>query len=312
MSVTSQVSAPDSSADPAPSGTLRIAQIRGIRVYVHWSWAIVAIIQIQLRESESYSYAWSALEYVCLFAIVLLHEFGHAFACRSVGGKADRIVLWPLGGVAYVAPPQRQGAMLWSIAAGPLVNVALIPVLFIALRLAGGPDDDGLGKFLFRLSIINAGLLVFNLLPIYPLDGGQILRSVLWYFIGRARSLMAATVVGFFGAGAMAIAAIYLRSIWIGILAFFNFQRARSGFAHAKLLRTVEVAPRHAHAICSNCEEHPPILEMAGCPCGNVIDPFATAFACPRCSRQFAAATCPYCNVSSARAAWAASPRPPT
>ncbi len=70
-----------------------------------------------------------------LFLIVLIHEFGHQLACRSVGGKTSVIVLWPLGGVAYVAPPQRPGAQLWSIAAGPLVNVILFPILYALLWL---------------------------------------------------------------------------------------------------------------------------------------------------------------------------------
>ena len=69
------------------------------------------------------------LEYLALFLIVLMHEFGHALACRQVGGTANRIVLWPLGGVAYVNPPQRPGATLWSIVAGPLVNVVFLPIL---------------------------------------------------------------------------------------------------------------------------------------------------------------------------------------
>ena len=64
------------------------------------------------------------------------HEFGHALACRQVGGSANQIILWPLGGVAYVNPPQRPGATLWSIAAGPLVNVALLPVLGVAFLLS--------------------------------------------------------------------------------------------------------------------------------------------------------------------------------
>src|ERR1035438_6221634 len=74
---------------------------------------------------------WNVLEYLSLFAIVLTHEFGHQLSCRQVGGQTHDIVLWPLGGVAYVSPPQRPGAQLWSIAAGPLVNVVLVPVLFV-------------------------------------------------------------------------------------------------------------------------------------------------------------------------------------
>src|SRR5437879_5387777 len=117
----------------------------------------------------------------------MLHEFGHALACRQVGGRADQIVLWPLGGVAYVDPPQRPGPMLWSIAAGPLVNVVLFPILLGACFLAGAAGwaksfRDGY-VFLLMVAVINKWLLLFNLLPIYPLDGGQIFRSLLWFVI---------------------------------------------------------------------------------------------------------------------------------
>ncbi|HEY3789068.1 MAG TPA: hypothetical protein VGL71_09445, partial [Urbifossiella sp.] len=79
-------------------------------VYLHWSWFIVAAIFVEVGKEYFGSLAWSAAAYVLLFAIVLLHEFGHALACRSVGGEASRIVLWPLGGAAIVNPPPRAGA----------------------------------------------------------------------------------------------------------------------------------------------------------------------------------------------------------
>ena len=162
-----------------------------------------------MRSGEYRSPLWNAAEYLALFGIVTMHEFGHALACRSVGGRAERIVLWPLGGVAYVDPPQRPGATLWSIAAGPLVNVVLVPV-FVGLLLLGrslgwveaAPDAMALVR---AVAWINVGLLVFNLLPVYPLDGGQILRSLLWFVVGRARSLMAATVIGFVGVLALGL-----------------------------------------------------------------------------------------------------------
>src|SRR6185369_4704585 len=132
-----------------------------------------------------------------------MHEFGHSLACRSVGGQADQIVLWPLGGVAYVAPPPRPGATLWSIAAGPLVNVVLLPILTVLRVLSRSlgwaesmPDAHALLRAVW---LINLVLLLFNLLPIYPLDGGQILRSLLWFVLGRARSLLVATILGFVG-----------------------------------------------------------------------------------------------------------------
>src|SRR6202035_1889330 len=108
----------------------------GIDVFLHWSWFLVAAYEIQTRKG-SYSFlTWNVLEYLALFLIVMIHEFGHALACRQVGGAANQIVLWPLGGVAYVDPPPRPGATLWSIAAGPLVNVALIPVLYVAVAMS--------------------------------------------------------------------------------------------------------------------------------------------------------------------------------
>src|SRR5262249_13251849 len=87
--------------------SLRLCTWSGIAVYVHWSWFVVAYLEIVRRVNPYTSLAWNVLEYLTLFGIVVLHEFGHAFACRQVGGRADKIVLWPLGGAAFVHPPPR-------------------------------------------------------------------------------------------------------------------------------------------------------------------------------------------------------------
>src|SRR5450755_663080 len=109
-------------------GSIRLFQFKGIEVFLHWSWFLVGAYEVQRGGIGHYSSVfWNVVEYLALFLIVLLHEFGHSLACRQVGGQANQIVLWPLGGVAYVDPPPRPGATLWSIAAGPLVNVALLP-----------------------------------------------------------------------------------------------------------------------------------------------------------------------------------------
>ena len=114
---------------PTRQGSFRLFRLAGIDVHLHWSWFLIAAYQVTSRDGGYTSPAWNAVEYLALFSIVLMHEFGHALACRQVGGQAELIVLWPLGGVAYVNPPQRPGATLWSIAAGPLVNVVLVGVL---------------------------------------------------------------------------------------------------------------------------------------------------------------------------------------
>src|SRR5215469_10941316 len=166
-------------------GSIRLFNFAGIDVFLHWSWFLVAVYEIQSRNGRYSSILWNVLEYLALFLIVLIHEFGHALACRSVGGNANRIVLWPLGGVAYVDPPPRPGATLWSIAAGPLVNVALTPILiavFMFGRSAGWYETlPNVQNLIRSILYINFGLLVFNILPIYPLDGGQILRALLWF-----------------------------------------------------------------------------------------------------------------------------------
>src|SRR5438128_9233235 len=93
-----------------PSG-IRLFRLFGIDVWLHLTWIFVAIYEIQARSKRYSSLAWNIAEYLTLFLIVLTHEFGHALACKSVGGEANRIMLWPFGGVAFVNPPQRPGAV---------------------------------------------------------------------------------------------------------------------------------------------------------------------------------------------------------
>lgn len=228
-------------ASSAPLGAaLPLFRVAGIRVYLHFTWFIVAAFEITGFARMYHAPFWGVMEYLSLFLIVLLHEFGHAFACRQTGGRADRIVLWPLGGVAFVAPAPRPGAYLWSIAAGPLVNVLLfVPLtllLTVAARLHWNIAHHDLYHFVFALWTMNTGLLVFNLLPVYPLDGGQIVRALLWFKLGPIRSLKIASVIGFGGAILFAVVAYALRSIWLGILAFFVFGQAQSGWRQAQNL----------------------------------------------------------------------------
>src|ERR1019366_6024694 len=184
----------------ARQGSIRLFRFSGIDVFLHWSWFLVAAYEIQTRKGRYSSIPWNVLEYLALFLIVMIHEFGHALACRQVGGRADQIVLWPLGGVAYVDPPPRPGATLWSLAAGPLVNVLLVPILSVlwmgarSLNMAETMPDTY--EFVRTLWWINLVPLALNLVPIYPLDGGQILRSWLWFLVARARSLMIASTIG--------------------------------------------------------------------------------------------------------------------
>ncbi len=215
-------------------GTLPLFRLAGIQVSLHFTWFIVAALEFTQFSRRYHSPIWGLWEYLALFLIVLLHEFGHAFACRQTGGQADRIVLWPLGGVAFVKPPERPGAYLWSIAAGPLVNVLLFPILtfflFTAVNAHLRMSNPDLYHFVLALWAINTGILIFNLLPIYPLDGGQIVRGLLWLWFGQIRSLQIASVIGLVGSVAFGALAVYQQSIWLGVLAFFIFVQAQAGW----------------------------------------------------------------------------------
>jgi Zn-dependent protease len=282
-------------------GSIHLFRFAGVDVFLHWSWFLVAAYEIQLRKGSYSSIAWNVLEYLGLFLIVMLHKFGHSLACRQVGGRADRIVLWPLGGVAYVDPPPRPGATLWSIAAGPLVNVVLLPILGYAAVLGHMQlwTETGPNFYQFLPSIfwINFGLLVFNILPIYPLDGGQILRSLLWFVLGRARSLMVATILGLIGIAGFIGLALWRGSVWYGALALFMLMNCWGGLQHARALLRFAKLPRRQGFACPSCKTAPPLGEYWKCGhCGQPFDTFQTGSVCPHCGTQFALTRCLDCG----------------
>jgi Zn-dependent protease len=245
-----------------------------------------------------------------LFLIVLIHEFGHQLACRSVGGKTHDIVLWVLGGVAYVSPPQRPGATLWSIAAGPLVNVLLLPLfgaLLFLVKSAGWEDaHPDAFNFIFMLFYINVALLVFNMLPIYPLDGGQILRSLLWFVFGRAKSLMIASVIGFVGVAALIGLAVLQKNPVLGGICVLIVLNCWGGLTQARALARVAAAPRREGFACPVCRLAPPQGPFWGCgKCGKPFDTFETHGVCPNCGTQFSVTSCPECANLRPIAEWA-------
>jgi Zn-dependent protease len=294
---------------PTRQGSFKLFRLWNIDVHLHWSWFLVAFYSMSSRVKGYHSPVWGVLEYLALFAIVLTHEFGHSLACRQVGGKSDQIVLWPLGGVAYVAPPSRPGAMLWSIAAGPLVNVVLFPVFLGALIMArrAGWEMESPDAFEFVRAVfwMNLSLLLFNLLPVYPLDGGQILRSLLWFPLGKGRSLMTATVIGFAGGAGLIGLALWAGELWLGVIACFLLVQCWSSFRHAQVLRKVEKLPRRESHACPVCRSSPPVGPYWRCrQCGQPFDTFASSAVCPQCQTSHEVTACPDCGESRSFLSW--------
>jgi Zn-dependent protease len=283
-------------------GGIPLFKIFGITVYLHWLWFVVGYYEVQSRQGQYSSLGWNIAEYLALFVIVLMHEFGHALACRSVGGEAERIMLWPLGGVAYVSPPPRPGAVLWSIAAGPLVNVALLPILIPLMSLQTSPD---LHRFLYAVGMIDIVLLVFNMLPIYPLDGGQILQALLWFLIGRAKSLMVCAGIGILGAIGLAGMAVYTQNYLLGFLALYAGFQAFRGIQISRVLRTQEKTPRRMDVKCPACGANPPLGPYWKCSrCGSSFDTFDHSGICPACGAAYRVTACPLCGKRSPLATW--------
>jgi Zn-dependent protease len=282
-------------------GCFRLFRFAGIDVYLHWSWLLVGYFEVKSRAGLFRSPAWNMAEYLALFGIVLLHEFGHALACRQVGGVANRIVLWPLGGIAYVNPPPRPGAWLWSIAAGPLVNVILLPLtlgLYMLCGMAGvALELPDLLHFLWVLVVMNLALLLFNLLPVYPLDGGQILQALLWFIVGRARSLLIVSVLGLLVGLGMIALALSAREFWLGIIAAFIALRSWAGFQQARGLARLARAERHQGFACPSCRAAPLKGAFWWCDqCRQPFDTFDQGAVCPACGKQFAATACLECR----------------
>jgi Zn-dependent protease len=289
--------------------SIHLFRLAGIDLFLHWSWFFVAAFEIAERKKHYSSIGWNVLEYLTLFLIVLLHEYGHALACRQVGGTANRIVLWPLGGVAYVNPPPRPGATLWSIAAGPLVNVALLFILsgvrFVDGSLHLAQAMPNAHAFLRALWMMNLVLLIFNLMPFYPLDGGQILRSLLWFAIGRARSLMAATVIGFGGVAVFLLLAVWTHSIWLGVLAAYFLLSCWTGLRQARILLLFARLPRREGYECPSCKMEPPLGAHWKCSrCTQRFDTFESRALCPRCGEQYPATQCLHCGSRHTIAEW--------
>jgi Zn-dependent protease len=298
------------------SGSLWLFRLAGIDVYVHWTWLLMAMFLVPYRAQVAEegnvvlplyeSGKWYLLQYLALFGIVLLHEFGHALACRKVGGLADTIVLWPLGGIAFVRPPQRPAALLWTAVSGPLVNVLLIPV-FAALTFgpiqwsALSPD---LPKFLNAIQWLNSSVLLFNLIPVYPLDGGQILQGLLWLLIGRAESLMVVSILGMFVGGAFMVLAAF-GFVWLFILAAFVLFTASAGFQHGRVLSRLLSSPRRPDAACPSCRTAPLVGNYWNChECGSRFDLFEQHGRCPVCGQLYRVTKCPDCYHEHAIDEW--------
>jgi len=183
----------------------KIVEFRGIAVYMHATFLILIGFVVLSHWSAGQNLA-KTLEGVgfvlALFTCVVLHEFGHALMAARFGIKTRDITLLPIGGVARLERmPEKPIEELWVALAGPAVNVAIATALFMWIRFADVfvPLEQlsvTSGSFLERLLIVNVILVIFNMLPAFPMDGGRVLRALLATKLEYARATQIAASIG--------------------------------------------------------------------------------------------------------------------
>ena len=193
----------EASARETSKWSWRLGRVGGIDVRVHATFLLLLVwvaISAYQRTGSGIGATRGVAFVLALFASVVLHEFGHALVARRYGIGTRDITLLPIGGVARLERmPDRPREELWIALAGPTVTLALAVILYVAAQLAGLPMSSGAamtGSVVTQLMWANVSLLVFNLLPAFPMDGGRVLRAALAMRMSYARATAVAARVG--------------------------------------------------------------------------------------------------------------------
>jgi Zn-dependent protease len=254
---------------------LTLFRVRGIRIAVDFSWFIVLFLiifwlsgsyrdELNLPEGDSEPYFLAVASALLFFGSILLHELGHAFVAIRKGIGVSAITLWMFGGVARLEKDSDSPGTEFKIAiAGPLVTAAIVLVCLAAVLLIEGSEklvdaalardgatSSGISAVIAWLGIINLLVLVFNLVPAFPLDGGRIARAIAWKQTGSRNSgtRFAATLGEWFGLflilAGLGFFLVYLGDIlggiWLAFVGFILRGAAKSAIAQTEITSRIE------------------------------------------------------------------------
>lgn len=235
----------DKPLDNPINWSFRVGRLFGIDIRLHIAFVLAAVVLLWMEmpgpgEESARSFGRLAIDalgtYALLFLIVLLHEFGHCFGARHVGGEADEVLLWPLGGLAYANPPHNPVAHLITTIAGPMVNLVICMICSVALvtwtgKLGSVPWNPlhptvpvdlavwlnaSTGQlWVMRLFGLSYFLLLINLLPIFPFDGGRLMQAWLWTRKGYRASMEIAAGTGMVGAILVGLFGLFAEESWL-------------------------------------------------------------------------------------------------
>ena len=254
-------------------GTVTLFHVRGIRIGVDYSWFFVLFLIIlwlssfyrsvlDASNSDAAPYLLALASALAFFASILLHELGHAFVAVRRGIGISDITLWMFGGVARMTRDSDSPGTEFKVAiGGPLVTLAIALVcigvgiaaagseeFWKAMRVEEGADTSGILALVAWLASINLLVLVFNLIPAFPLDGGRIARAIAWQVSGnRNRATRTAGRLGqgfsylFIGVGILLfIEGDVIGGIWLGLIGFILGQSARGAVLQTEFTSRIE------------------------------------------------------------------------
>jgi Zn-dependent protease len=258
-----------------PSGGVTLFRIRGIRIAVDFSWFVVLFLiilflsssyrdELNLPNGDSEPYFLAVASAALFFASILLHELGHAFVARRHGIGVSGITLWMFGGFARLEKDSDTPGTEFKIAiAGPLVTAAIVLVCvgaFLLMAPSGelrhaalaqsSTDASGAAILVAWLGSINLFVLLFNLVPAFPLDGGRIARAIAWQRTGSRNSgtRFAATLGEWFGVFLIAAGLLYflayrgdlLGGVWLAFVGFILRGAAKAAIAQTEVTSRIE------------------------------------------------------------------------
>jgi Zn-dependent protease len=256
----------------AGGGSLTLFHVRGIRIAVDWSWFVVLFLVIVWLsawyrdllgqpDSAVQPYALAVASALAFFGSIVLHELGHALVAVRNGIGISSINLWIFGGVARMERDADSASTEFKIAiGGPLVSLAIVVVLtaagflvaggdfWDAMRVQDQADTSGVLALVAWLASINALVLVFNLLPAFPMDGGRIVRAIAWWRTGnRSSATRFAATLGrgfaylFMGAGLfLVIQGDIIGGIWLALIGTLVNGSARAATVQTAISSRIE------------------------------------------------------------------------
>lgn len=235
----------------------KIGRFAGIDVYMHATFLLLIgwVGYNYWRQYEEWRMVLIGIAFIlALFVCVVLHEYGHALTARKYGIKTRDITLYPIGGVARLERlPDRPIEELWVALAGPAVNVVIAALLMAYLLLTNGLNLFSLmsftqGSFVERLMVVNIFLVVFNLIPAFPMDGGRVLRALLALKLEYVQATQIAANIGqgiallfgFVGLFANSFLVFIALFVWIGAAQESNMVQVRHSLGGIPLTRAMQ------------------------------------------------------------------------